>query len=73
MDHAATLRDVIAEPLCDVSKGKIDQALNAYAETVIKARLAFKTFRVVENYGDFRQLMPRSFSISGSSGISFDD
>lgn len=54
-DRLVQLREVIVGPLCPESKDKIDQALKGYPETisVIKSRLAFKTFRVVENLQGF--------------------
>jgi hypothetical protein len=59
------LKEVIAGPLCEISKDRINQALNDYSEpvSVIKARLAFKTFRVVENLQGF----PSSLDTSRSS------
>jgi hypothetical protein len=57
-DRFVQLTEVIVGPLCTESKNKIDQALKGYPETisVIKARLAFKTFRVVENLQGFLSL-----------------
>jgi Protein of unknown function (DUF2971) len=54
-DNFVQLKEVIAGPLCEISKDRINQALNGYPEpvSVIKARLAFKTFRVVENRQGF--------------------
>lgn len=50
-DGFVQLREVIAGPLCTESKDRIEEALKDYSEEVlvIKARLAFKTFQVVEN------------------------
>jgi hypothetical protein len=51
-DGFVQLREVIAGPLCTESENRINEALREYpAEgvSVIKARLAFKTFRVVNN------------------------
>jgi hypothetical protein len=45
-----TLREVIVGPLCKESKATIERALRKYAGvSVIRARLAFGTFRVVKN------------------------
>jgi len=54
-DAFIQLREVIAGPLCAEPKERIDQALKGYTETisVIKARLAFKTFQVVKNRKGF--------------------
>jgi len=51
------LREVIAGPLCDTAKAKIDAALKGYKDHIhiIKARLAFTKFRVVENKQGFRR------------------
>jgi DUF2971 family protein len=49
-DEKVQLREVIAGPLCVISRGLINGALKGYKDIrVIKARLAFKTFRVVTN------------------------
>lgn len=55
-DGIVQLREVIAGPICNVPKTKIDEALRGYADKipVIKARLAFKTFRVVKNRKGFQ-------------------
>ncbi len=55
-DGFIQLREVIAGPLCPESKDRIDETLKDYPEqvSVIKARLAFKTFQVVENREGFR-------------------
>lgn len=49
------LSEVIAGPLCDTPKARIDEALKGYSDDIraIKARLAFRTFRVVENQQGF--------------------
>ncbi len=54
-DGFVQLREVIAGPLCTESKDRIKEALKDYPEgvSVTKARLAFKTFRVVENLQGF--------------------
>lgn len=54
-DGFVQLREVIAGPLCTESKDRIKEALGDYPEgvSIIKARLAFKTFRVVENLRGF--------------------
>lgn len=56
LDDKIRLREVIAGPLCDTPKTRIEAALTGYAHEVriTKARLAFKTFRVVENLQGFR-------------------
>jgi len=56
-DNFLQLKEVIAGSLCDVLKDKFHQALKGYPEpvSVIKARLAFKTFQVVENLQGFRR------------------
>lgn len=58
-DGLVRLREVIAGPLCAVPKSRIDEALKGTAESVsvIKARLAFKTFRVVENLEGFTAIL----------------
>lgn len=54
-DGFVQLREVIAGPLCTESKDRIDEALRGYPEavSVLKSRLAFKTFQVVENLQGF--------------------
>ena len=55
-DAIVKLSEVIVGPLCDISKIRIVEALNGYRGevAVIKARLAFKTFRVVRNRKGFQ-------------------
>ena len=55
-DGIVQLREVIAGPLCVVSEAKINGVLRDYKDkiSVIKARLAFKTFRVVKNRKGFQ-------------------
>jgi hypothetical protein len=50
------LREVIAGPLCEVPRSSFDQALERYESRVklVKARLAFGSFRVVANRQGFR-------------------
>ena len=50
-DRIVRLSEVIAGPLCDIPKTRIDEALKGYTDkiNVTKARLAFKTFQVVRN------------------------
>lgn len=50
-DALVQLREVILGPLCSITKEEINKALGGYSGniTVIKARLAFKTFQVVRN------------------------
>ena len=56
-DKRVQLREVIAGPLCDIPKSVIDEALKGYKEVrVVKARLAFNTFRVVKNMQGFPNL-----------------
>jgi Protein of unknown function (DUF2971) len=52
------LREVIAGPLCDVPEAKLREALSGYADkvSVIKARLAFRSFRVVKNLRGFGRI-----------------
>ena len=54
-DEIVTLNEVIAGPLCETPRAIIDGALKGYTDkvNVIKARLAFKTFRVVRNRTGF--------------------
>jgi Protein of unknown function (DUF2971) len=54
-DGFVQLREVIAGPLCIIPRDRIEAALKGYPEriSVIKARLAFRTFRVVENLQGF--------------------
>jgi hypothetical protein len=50
------LREVIVGPLCQISKFDIDTALQGYPYQVkiTRARLAFRSFRVVENLEGFQ-------------------
>lgn len=50
------LTDVIAGPLCDITKSEIQGAIgsNHNGVNIIKSRLAFKTFSVVKNQQGFR-------------------
>lgn len=45
------MREVIVGPLCKIPKSKIEAAIGSYIGPVhiVKARLAFKIFRVVTN------------------------
>jgi hypothetical protein len=54
-DEKVQLRVVVAGPLCKIPKARIYKALDGYKDhiNVIKARLAFKTFRVVNNQHGF--------------------
>jgi hypothetical protein len=56
-DGFVQLREVITGPICQTPKVKIDEALSSYSDRVhvLKARLAFKTFRVVRNREAFRR------------------
>ena len=51
------LPEVIAGPLCDVTKGEIEIALGSASNhiNIVKARLAFKTFRIVRNRKGFQR------------------
>lgn len=55
-DNSLQLSEVIAGPLCEITKAEIDEALEGYTNTVeiIKSRLAFKSFQVVKNLKGFR-------------------
>jgi hypothetical protein len=50
-DEKIQLREVIVGPLCEIPRSKIEAAIGGYIGPVhiVKARLAFKTFRVVTN------------------------
>ncbi|MBZ5530145.1 MAG: DUF2971 domain-containing protein [Acidobacteriia bacterium] len=49
------LREVIAGPLCETSKVTIERALRKHDRvSVVKGRLAFKSFRVIKNNRGFR-------------------
>ena len=54
-DGSVQLREVIAGPLCDLARARIEAALKGYRDPIriIKARLAFRTFRVVANLRGF--------------------
>ncbi len=54
-DGMVELREVIAGPLCNATRSDIDQSLQGQAGeiTVVKARLAFNSFRVVRNKRGF--------------------
>jgi len=56
-DEKVQLREVIAGPLCDTTRGTIVAALGGYEGHIhpIKTRLAFRTFHVVEDRRGFRQ------------------
>ena len=60
-DGFVRLTDVIVGPLCKIPKKRIDIARKGYTDriTVIKARLAFNTFRVVKNLRGFRRGVSR--------------
>jgi len=51
------LREIIAGPLCQITKAEIGNAMHGYADqiSIVKARLAFKTFRVVKNRKGFQR------------------
>jgi hypothetical protein len=70
-DRFVQLREVIIGPLCATRKEDIEDALRTYQDsvTITKARLAFRTFRVVENLQGFRpQRVNKSL---GHSELSF--
>ncbi len=54
-DELIQLKEVIAGPLCTETEDRINEALKDYPAgvSVKRARLAFKTFRVVENLQGF--------------------
>ena len=54
-DGIVKLTEVIVGPLCNTPRISIDEALKGYPDKiiVIKARLAFRTFRVVKNRKGF--------------------
>ena len=54
-DGLIQLREVIVGPLCTEPRDRIDEALKGHPKgiSVIKARLAFRTFRVVKNLQGF--------------------
>src|ERR1700722_10253333 len=54
-DSYVQLREVIIGPLCEVPKAKVKNALRDYEDkiSVVKARLAFNTCRVVKNLRGF--------------------
>lgn len=56
-DNDLKLHDIIAGPLCDLESSVIKAAANEYDYplSITKARLAFKTFRVVANKRGFRK------------------
>ena len=56
-DEKVQLREVIAGPLCDTPKAPTGAALKGYKDhiLVVKARLAFTTFRIIENQQGFRR------------------
>jgi hypothetical protein len=48
------LREVITGPLCEISRAKIEHALRRrHGISIIKARLAFRSFRVVKDRRGF--------------------
>ncbi len=56
-DDKIQLREVIAGPLCETPKATIDTALHGYDGDhirVVKSRLAFKEFQIVQNQQSFR-------------------
>lgn len=56
-DRHVRLREVIAGPLCGVTEAKLKDALWGYEDEIstIKARLAFRSFRIVKNNKGFLQ------------------
>jgi hypothetical protein len=66
-DGYVRLQEIIAGPLCIVSKNRINEALRDYSSksvAVMKARLAFKTFRVVKGLTGFVRL-PANLDVQG--------
>jgi hypothetical protein len=57
LDDKIRLREVIVGPLCDTLKPRIEVALTGYRRDVriLKARLAFTSFRVVKNRQGFQR------------------
>ena len=57
-DSHVQLSEVIVGPLCNVTEAKVRDALKDYENniSVIKARLAFKTFQVVRNRRGFQPI-----------------
>lgn len=55
-DGHIRLREIIAGPLCEVSEARIYEALKGRTKAirVLKARLAFGSFRVVKNRKGFQ-------------------
>ncbi len=57
LNEQIRLREIIVGPLCKVTKARILAALDGYETRVriVKGRLAFKTFRVVQDRRGFRR------------------
>ena len=55
-DEDIRLSEVIVGPLCSVSKSTLTKAIRSYSPPprIIKARLAFESFRVVKDQRGFR-------------------
>lgn len=55
-DEKIQLREVIAGPLCGTPRATIEAALKGYEDhiRIVKARLAFTTFKVIKNLKGFR-------------------
>jgi Protein of unknown function (DUF2971) len=60
-DDFVQLREVIAGPLCVTPQEEIREAVKSYQSSIsiTKARLAFRTFRIVENLQGFRSISER--------------
>jgi hypothetical protein len=56
-DKFVQLREIIAGPLCQITKAEIENAMCSYTDqiNIVKARLAFRTFRVVKNRKAFQR------------------
>lgn len=54
LDDRVKLREVIVGPLCQASKAEIEAVIVERDVRLIKARLAFNSFRIVENLRGFR-------------------
>ncbi len=57
-DEKVRLREVIAGPLCETSFESLEKVITSYRTdvSIIKARLAFRSFEVVENQQGFARL-----------------
>lgn len=62
------LREVILGPLCEISVDRVREEVHAAYQdvSVIRARLAFKWFKVVRDERSVKD--DRAFTVSGSAG-----